>query len=66
MGKCDTLLPNLMLPPLSKGSKPASIFKVVVLPQPEGPSKTKVSPIGNLKIHGVYANIAVREGAGNS
>ena len=43
-GTCDTSSPWSRIDPLVGSSKPAIIRRVVVLPQPEGPSMEKNSP----------------------
>src|ERR1700754_4475250 len=46
----DTVLPPIEISPPVGCSRPATQRKVVVLPQPEGPSRTTISPAGTLKL----------------
>src|SRR6201996_8861586 len=46
----DTVLPPIEISPPVGCSSPATQRKVVVLPQPEGPSNTTISPAGTLKL----------------
>src|SRR5882757_8745548 len=46
----DTTLPAMLISPDVGCSRPATQRKVVVLPQPEGPSKTTISPDGTEKL----------------
>src|SRR3981081_614882 len=46
----DTTRPAMLISPDVGCSSPATQRKVVVLPQPEGPSKTTISPAGTAKL----------------
>src|SRR5471032_1417606 len=46
----DTTRPAMLIVPLVGCSSPATQRKVVVLPQPEGPSSTTISPAGTAKL----------------
>src|SRR5882762_3471956 len=46
----DTILPAMLISPSVGCSSPATQRKVVVLPQPEGPSSTTISPAGTAKL----------------
>src|ERR1700680_2108151 len=46
----DTTRPAMLMVPLVGCSRPATQRKVVVLPQPEGPSRTTISPAGTAKL----------------
>ncbi len=46
-------LPSSRIAPLSTGTKPAIICSVVVLPQPEGPSRETNSPRSTERFDGV-------------
>src|SRR5476651_1878058 len=46
----DTTRPAMLIVPLVGCSRPATQRKVVVLPQPEGPSSTTISPAGTAKL----------------
>src|SRR5476651_751817 len=46
----DTTRPAMLMVPAVGCSSPATQRKVVVLPQPEGPSSTTISPAGTLKL----------------
>src|ERR1700694_3874546 len=46
----DTTLPAMLISPDVGCSRPATQRKVVVLPQPEGPSRTTISPAGTAKL----------------
>src|SRR6516164_5624003 len=46
----DTSLPPMAISPSVGCSRPATQRKVVVLPQPEGPSSTTISPAGTAKL----------------
>ena len=46
----DTTLPPMLISPAVGCSSPATQRKVVVLPQPEGPSSTTISPAGTAKL----------------
>src|SRR5712671_5435062 len=46
----DTTRPAMLMLPLVGCSNPATQRKVVVLPQPEGPSSTTISPAGTMKL----------------
>src|SRR5580704_11828752 len=46
----DTTRPAMLIVPLVGCSRPATQRRVVVLPQPEGPSKTTISPAGTAKL----------------
>src|ERR1700759_2797044 len=46
----DTTLPAMLISPLVGCSSPATQRRVVVLPQPEGPSSTTISPAGIEKL----------------
>src|ERR1700743_3128452 len=46
----DTTLPPIAISPPVECSRPATQRSVVVLPQPEGPSSTTISPAGTLKL----------------
>src|SRR6185436_7313426 len=46
----DTTLPAMSISPDVGCSSPATQRSVVVLPQPEGPSKTTISPAGTAKL----------------
>src|SRR5450432_2716060 len=46
----DTTRPAMLMLPLVGCSSPATQRKVVVLPQPEGPSRTTISPAGTAKL----------------
>src|SRR6185437_15311349 len=46
----DTVRPPIEISPPVGCSRPATQRKVVVLPQPEGPSSTTISPAGTLKL----------------
>src|ERR1700760_414528 len=46
----DTVRPPIEISPPVGCSRPATQRRVVVLPQPEGPSSTTISPAGTLKL----------------
>src|SRR5450432_97597 len=46
----DTILPAMLISPDVGCSRPATQRKVVVLPQPDGPSSTTISPAGTAKL----------------
>src|ERR1700742_1912352 len=46
----DTTLPPILISPEVGCSSPATQRNVVVLPQPEGPSRTTISPAGTEKL----------------
>ena len=46
----DTTRPAMLISPPVGCSRPATQRKVVVLPQPEGPSRTTISPAGTAKL----------------
>src|SRR5580693_9119398 len=46
----ETTLPAMLISPSVGCSRPATQRKVVVLPQPEGPSSTTISPAGTAKL----------------
>src|SRR5665647_850130 len=46
----DTTRPAMLMVPAVGCSRPATQRKVVVLPQPEGPSRTTISPAGTTKL----------------
>src|ERR1700710_37987 len=46
----DTILPAMLISPDVGCSRPATQRRVVVLPQPEGPSSTTISPAGTEKL----------------
>src|ERR1700754_1640331 len=46
----DTTLPAMLIEPAVGCSRPATQRSVVVLPQPEGPSSTTISPAGTTKL----------------
>src|SRR5262245_8270220 len=46
----DTTLPPIAISPLVGCSRPATQRSVVVLPQPDGPSSTTISPAGTEKL----------------
>src|SRR6266567_9235776 len=46
----DTVAPPIRIVPALGCSSPATQRKVVVLPQPEGPSRTTISPAGTAKL----------------
>src|ERR1700674_1270623 len=46
----DTTRPAMLMVPSVGCSSPATQRKVVVLPQPEGPSRTTISPAGTAKL----------------
>src|SRR5271165_279609 len=46
----DTTLPAMLISPEVGCSRPATQRNVVVLPQPDGPSSTTISPAGTLKL----------------
>src|SRR5882757_6317206 len=46
----DTTLPAMLMEPAVGCSRPATQRSVVVLPQPEGPSSTTISPAGTTKL----------------
>src|SRR5665213_570234 len=46
----DTTRPAMLMVPAVGCSRPATQRKVVVLPQPEGPSRTTISPAGTAKL----------------
>src|SRR5437773_7191935 len=46
----DTTLPPIVISPPVGCSRPATQRKVVVLPQPDGPSSTTISPAGTAKL----------------
>src|SRR5436309_6873946 len=46
----DTTLPAMLISPPVGCSNPATQRNVVVLPQPEGPSSTTISPAGTAKL----------------
>src|SRR5665213_1869569 len=46
----DTTRPAMLIVPAVGCSRPATQRKVVVLPQPEGPSRTTISPAGTAKL----------------
>src|SRR4029450_12160356 len=43
-GRFVTSLPSIRMRPLSTSSRPASMRRLVDLPQPEGPTRTRNSP----------------------
>ena len=59
-GSDTTRSPIEMRPPVGC-SRPATQRKVVVLPQPEGPSRTTISPAGTSKLTPSTAALARRE-----
>src|SRR6478752_9236683 len=46
----DTTRPPMLMTPALGCSRPATQRKVVVLPQPDGPSRTTISPAGTAKL----------------
>src|SRR5665811_1221095 len=46
----DTTRPAMLISPSVGCSRPATQRRVVVLPQPEGPSRTTISPAGTAKL----------------
>src|SRR5260221_14374001 len=46
----DTIRPAMLISPDVGCSRPATQRNVVVLPQPEGPSRTTISPAGTAKL----------------
>src|SRR6516165_2761852 len=46
----DTTRPDMLMVPAVGSSRPATQRKVVVLPQPDGPSRTTISPAGTAKL----------------
>src|SRR5476651_2726322 len=46
----DTILPPILISPSVGCSRPATQRSVVVLPQPDGPSSTTISPAGTAKL----------------
>src|ERR1700720_4744415 len=46
----DTTRPAMLISPEVGCSRPATQRKVVVLPQPDGPSRTTISPAGTAKL----------------
>src|ERR1700719_1355229 len=46
----DTIFPPMLISPEVGCSRPATQRKVVVLPQPDGPSSTTISPAGTAKL----------------
>src|SRR5580698_11152096 len=46
----DTTLPPMLISPEVGCSRPATQRRVVVLPQPDGPSSTTISPAGTAKL----------------
>src|SRR5262245_32595630 len=46
----DTTCPPMLIVPAVGCSRPATQRRVVVLPQPEGPSSTTISPAGTAKL----------------
>ena len=46
----ETTLPAMLISPDVGCSSPATQRSVVVLPQPEGPSRTTISPAGTAKL----------------
>src|ERR1700730_11481864 len=46
----ETVRPSMLIVPAVGSSSPATQRNVVVLPQPEGPSSTTISPAGTLKL----------------
>src|ERR1700733_3990249 len=46
----DTTFPPMLISPEVGCSRPATQRKVVVLPQPDGPSSTTISPAGTAKL----------------
>src|ERR1700722_19636007 len=46
----DTIFPPILISPEVGCSRPATQRKVVVLPQPDGPSSTTISPAGTAKL----------------
>src|SRR5205823_2818333 len=46
----ETTLPAMLISPDVGCSSPATQRSVVVLPQPEGPSRTTISPVGTAKL----------------
>src|SRR5438105_509137 len=46
----DTIRPAMLMEPEVGCSRPATQRNVVVLPQPEGPSSTMISPAGTAKL----------------
>ncbi len=57
----DTTRPAMLIVPAVGCSSPATQRSVVVLPQPEGPSRTTISPAGTAKTHAVNGRPADRE-----
>ena len=49
-GSACTGFPSMVMSPLSISSSPAIARSVVVLPQPDGPSSTTNSPVGDLEV----------------
>src|SRR5215510_704830 len=55
----DTTLPAMLISPDVGCSSPATQRSVVVLPQPEGPSRTTISPAGTPKLTPSTAGLPV-------
>ena len=49
-GRCVTSVPPIVAVPPLGSTKPAIMRKVVVLPQPDGPSSTRNSPSGTSSV----------------
>src|SRR5450432_1470382 len=55
----DTTRPAMLMLPLVGCSSPATQRKVVVLPQPEGPNSTTISPAGTAKLTPSIAGLPI-------
>src|ERR1700752_412761 len=58
----DTTLPPIAICPSVGCSRPATQPKVVVLPQPDGPSRTTISPAGTPKLTASIAGRPIANG----
>ncbi len=52
-----TLRPLIRISPLVTSSKPASIIRQVVLPEPEGPSRVMNSPLATLRLKSLTTSV---------
>src|SRR4029450_4371697 len=62
----DTTLPAMLISPDVGCSSPATQRSVVVLPQPEGPSRTTISPAGTPKLTPSIAGRAIANRLGRA
>ena len=55
-GRLMTSRPSIVIRPLVGSMSRFTIFIVVVLPQPDGPTRTQISPAGTVRVRSLTAS----------